>query len=602
MRNRVDAPSQVVDRVPRVVATSSATWVPEVARVWNKYRLICFLTLMILAISWELQGRWGGGLALALLLGASVLDAWHRQRSGDFQRIIRSVMVDVVVAGVGLCLIDAGPGPRAPMIYMLALPLLLLPLRSALPVMGVGVGLGTLSMVIDHPYAIPSGINRTLSSWTGFALFTSLLLILIAITARALSASVAAAERSRRGEAALARAGERLLATADQVALHEALEVLRQVTGATATFVAENSGDRNNGPAAVVTQVSAGADTVTETTSLRWTLPYMQHREKAAALARGETVRLDQALSIVLGRTPDQVYAVAVPLAVSGEWAGFLGIAHDLTIDPAPDLETGVLETAAVMVGSFLEKRRAYTKMEESIQARDQFLASVSHEIRTPLTSVLGFTALLREGGSEMTPDETHELITLIQHQAQEVSDLVEDLLVAARAEIDAVTVTKEDVDLHKEIHAVLAGRLGTETKDIVVAAGATHHVLADATRVRQIIRNLVTNALRYGGDKITVTTHKDGPEISLVFSDDGPGVPPELGKAIFDPYDRGEKGLSRSESVGLGLAVARQLARLMDGDLMLRTDLGPATFQLTLPAAPVQESEVAATDLLVGA
>jgi signal transduction histidine kinase len=485
---------------------------------------------------------------------------------------------------------------------MLALPLLLLPLRSALPIMGVGLGLAAASFVVEPPYVLPAGINGTVSVWAAFALFNSLLLVLIAIIARALTTSVATTERSRRAEAAMARAGEQLLARADQVALHEALEVLRQVTGATATFVAENSGDRGSGPAAVVTQVSAGADIVTETTSLRWTLPYMQHREKASALARGETVRLDEALSIVLGRTPDQVYAVAVPLAVGGEWAGFLGIAHDLTTDPDPDLDTRVLETVAVMVGSFLEKRRAYHRMEESIKARDQFLASVSHEIRTPLTSVLGFTALLREEGDQLGPDETHELITLIQHQAQEVSDLVEDLLVAARAEIDAVTVTREEVDLSKQIREVLGGRLGTEDKDIVIATGANHVVLADPTRVRQIIRNLVTNSLRYGGDKITVTTHKDGQEISLVFSDDGPGVPPELGRAIFDPYDRGDKGLSRSESVGLGLSVSRQLARLMEGDLMLRTDLGPATFQLTLPAAPVKESEVATSDLLVGA
>jgi len=600
MRNRVEAPLHFVERARALSVARAPIWAPEVARVWNKYRLVCFLTLLALAVTWELIGHWGGGLALALLLAASVLDAWHRQHSGNFDRIARSVMIDVVAIGVGLCLVDGPPGPRPPLVYMLAIPLLLLPLRSALPIMGVGTALVVTSEIIDPPYALPPAIDRTFSVWASFVLFTALLLILIAITARALSASAASAERSRRGEAALARAGEQLLAKADPVALSEALDVLRQVTGATATFVAENSGDRGSGPAAVVTQVSAGADTITEATSLRWKLPYMQHREKAAALARGETVRLDEALSIVLGRTADQVHAVAVPLTVSGEWAGFLGVAHDLSIGAAPEPDTHVLETAAVMVGSFLEKRRAYVKMEQSIRTRDQFLASVSHEIRTPLTSVLGFTSLLREEGERLSPEETKELITLIQHQAQEVSDLVEDLLVAARAEIDAVTVTREEVDLSKQIHDVLGGRLGTEGKDVVIAAGATHRVMADPTRVRQIIRNLVTNALRYGGDKLTVTTHKDGQEISLVFSDDGPGVPPELARAIFDPYHRGDSGLGRSESVGLGLAVSRQLARLMDGDLMLRTDLGPATFQLTLPAAVSTEEEHGA-GLLVG-
>ena len=125
------------------------------------------------------------------------------------------------------------------------------------------------------------------------------------------------------------------------------------------------------------------------------------------------------------------------------------------------------------------------------------------------------------------------------------------------------------------------------------MAAGPTHTALADPIRVRQIIRNLVTNALRYGGDEITITTHRDGPDVTLVFSDNGEGIPNEYRQRIFEPYHRGESGTAEPQSIGLGLAVSRQLARLMDGDLTLRSDLGPATFQLTLPKAP-KDSDVA--------
>ncbi|MCI0424723.1 MAG: GAF domain-containing sensor histidine kinase [Actinobacteria bacterium] len=434
--------------------------------------------------------------------------------------------------------------------------------------------------------------TRSVTLWASTALVVPSLTLIVAMALNAswLREVGVALERSRTREAALATAGQRLLARSDDQALSETLDVIRQLTRATATFIAENSGDRGSGPVAVVTQVSADADDALS--SLRWKLPYMQHREKAAALARGETARLDEALSIVLGRLPEEVHALAVPVSVAGEWAGFLGLAFDLDDGPPPPVsETQVLETVAVMVGSFLEKRRAMARLEQSIRARDQFLASISHEIRTPLTSVLGFTSLLREGG--LDPDESRELVTLIHQQALEVSDLVEDLLVAARAEIDAVTVTSEPVELARQIEDVLRGRLGTEGKDVVVATSPTHVAAADPTRVRQIIRNLVTNALRYGGDQITITTHKYGAEMSLVFSDNGPGVPPELARAVFDPYYRAGSGLIRSESIGLGLAVSRQLARLMDGDLMLRTDLGPATFQLTLPAAALPEALV---------
>jgi signal transduction histidine kinase len=156
------------------------------------------------------------------------------------------------------------------------------------------------------------------------------------------------------------------------------------------------------------------------------------------------------------------------------------------------------------------------------------------------------------------------------------------------------VKVSHEPVHLATEIENVLKSRLGSEDRDVFVASSLHHIAMADPVRVRQILRNLLTNALRYGGPEITITTHRDGPEVTLVLSDNGDGIPPEHRKRIFDPYHRGQKGLSRSDSVGLGLAVSRQLARLMDGDLTLRTDLGPATFQLTLPLAPKDpEAEV---------
>lgn len=433
--------------------------------------------------------------------------------------------------------------------------------------------------------------------WLSLAVVVTL--VMAVVTIRSLRAAQEVAEVRQRGQATLARIGRELLSRFDQEALNEALDLLRLATRANATFVAENSGERGDGPVAVVTQVSADADPFPGEGSFRWKLPYLQHREKAAALARGEVVRLDEALSIVVGRAVDEVYALAVPLSVGGEWSGFLGIAFDRAAkdDPDPDLE--MLETVAAMVGSFIEKRQTQEKLEQAIMFRDQFMASVSHEIRTPLTSVLGFTALLRGDGESLSPEESSEILSLIHHQAQEVADLVDDLLVAARAEVDALSVTREEVDLVTEIEGVLEGRLGTEAKDFVIAANRGHRVLADPIRVRQIIRNLVTNAVRYGGDQITVTTHRDGPEVGLVFSDNGPGVPPELGRKIFDPYQRGGSGLSRPESIGLGLAVSRQLARLMSGDLMLRSDLGPATFLLTLPAAPSKPATLSPSEVL---
>jgi len=500
----------------------------------------------------------------------------------------------MTLIGVAILLADLGPaGIGAAFVYMMAVPLLLLPLSRAVGVMAYGTVWTVLALSPISLFPIPPEVNRGVVAAIAYAIFTGLLLSLIAVLARSLRRSQKAAERHLKGEVAVAVAGRQLLSQGDDDALTAALEAIREATGADTAFVAENSSDWQTGPAAVVRQVSGDKDSISKSTLIRWTIPYLQHREPAAALAKGQAVRLDETLGIVLGRDPDTVFALAVPFSVGGEWAGFLGIAHDTSDGSTPDPDLHALKTIAAMIGAFLEREQAYARLEQLVQSKDRFLASVSHEIRTPLTSVVGFASVLRNDPDRLFSEEGSELVELILRQSLEVSDMVEDLLVSARAEIDAVTVAKEPVNLGEEIQSVLAARLATDEKDIFVAAGPTHTALADPIRVRQIIRNLVTNALRYGGDEITITTHRDGPDVTLVFSDNGEGIPNEYRQRIFEPYHRGESGTAQPQSIGLGLAVSRQLARLMDGDLTLRSDLGPATFQLTLPKAP-KDSDVA--------
>ncbi|MCZ6505767.1 MAG: GAF domain-containing sensor histidine kinase [Actinobacteria bacterium] len=559
---------------------------------WSGFRVRgAFATLAICVVLGFWWG-WFGGFALAALAAVALVDATSRRRRGR-ESLAESVLIDMTLIGVAILLADLGPaGIGAAFVYMMAVPLLLLPLSRAVGVMAYGTVWTVLALSPISLFPIPPEVNRGVVAAIAYAIFTGLLLSLIAVLARSLRRSQKAAERRLKGEVAVAVAGRQLLSQGDDDALTKALEAIREATGADTAFVAENSSDWQTGPAAVVRQVSEDQDSISKSTLIRWTIPYLQHREPAAALAKGQAVRLDETLGIVLGRDPDTVFALAVPFSVGGEWAGFLGIAHDTSDGSTPDPDLHALETIAAMIGAFLEREQAYERLEQLVQSKDRFLASVSHEIRTPLTSVVGFASVLRNDPDRLFSEEGSELVELILRQSLEVSDMVEDLLVSARAEIDAVTVAKEPVNLGEEIESVLAARLATDEKDIFVAAGPTHRALADPIRVRQIIRNLVTNALRYGGDEITITTHRDGPDVTLVFSDNGEGIPNEYRQQIFEPYHRGESGTAQPQSIGLGLAVSRQLARLMDGDLTLRSDLGPATFQLTLPKAP-KDSDV---------
>jgi signal transduction histidine kinase len=215
--------------------------------------------------------------------------------------------------------------------------------------------------------------------------------------------------------------------------------------------------------------------------------------------------------------------------------------------------------------------------MSEVVRAKDEFVANVSHELRTPLTAVIGLTSELANDVA-FRDTEWAELLQLVASQAAEMSNIVDDLLVAARAEVGTVTIELQPVDLAVELQATLDGLAMTvETSSTVPPA-----VSADPRRVRQILRNLLTNAQRYGGPRCRVVMGTLRDSVWLEVRDDGIGISGDEAARIFDPYvTSGGK-----ESVGLGLAVARQLARLMGGDLAHERSATETVFRLHLPMA----------------
>ncbi len=245
---------------------------------------------------------------------------------------------------------------------------------------------------------------------------------------------------------------------------------------------------------------------------------------------------------------------------------------------------TPVAGTGAVVAHwDVTDERKARTALEDLIRAKDEFIASVSHELRTPLTAVVGLTHELSEGRIE--PHEVPELQSLIAQQAQEVSDIVEDLLVAARASADTITIRPNPFNIRKEVEAVVKPWLrgGAHAVDLSAVDGNLVG-RGDAVRVRQILRNLVANAVRYGGKPISVEARSNGRSVKIAVRDLGDGIPSEAVDRMFEPYARlgGQAGLP--SSVGLGLYVSRLLARMMDGDLQYRRRDGATEFCLTLP------------------
>jgi signal transduction histidine kinase len=248
-------------------------------------------------------------------------------------------------------------------------------------------------------------------------------------------------------------------------------------------------------------------------------------------------------------------------------------------VDGEPDFSRAMFTLVDVT-----EHRSEERRMVELIATKNEFLASVSHEIKTPLTAIVGFSQIL-EDDEAMSHEDRVLMISSIGEQAREVSDLVNDLLVASRAEAGEVRVEMQPIDVGGQVRQTLAAG-GTFTTGVEF-----HHpsepvmATADPARVRQILRNLLTNAERYGGPNVSASIVTVDGWVCVDITDDGAGIPEEEREAIFLLYHRVQNEASRKDGAGIGLAVSRQLAELMGGSLSYFHDGERSVFRLKLPA-----------------
>jgi signal transduction histidine kinase len=224
-------------------------------------------------------------------------------------------------------------------------------------------------------------------------------------------------------------------------------------------------------------------------------------------------------------------------------------------------------------------REQAEDQLRQTLRSKDELVASISHELRTPLTAVVGFAQILDEN-NDLDAEERAEMVRSIVEQGLDVTNIVEDLLTVAKAESGTLTVVRVPVDLRAQAAQVVE-TLRREDASKVDLEGPSHRVMADPGRVRQIVRNLVSNALRYGGDEILVRISGTSPKIWVL--DNGTGIPEEDRERIFESYQRAHDTPGLAGSIGLGLAISKKLARLMEGDLTYTHERGMSVFELSL-------------------
>jgi signal transduction histidine kinase len=274
---------------------------------------------------------------------------------------------------------------------------------------------------------------------------------------------------------------------------------------------------------------------------------------------------------------------------------------HDKADDP---------ERLLLWIDVALRSHDLISGLRERERLQNELVANCSHEFRTPLNIISGYAELLSEGELGPVSGEAASALRAIRRATDGLAELVGDFLSYARAEARVLAVHRQPVAT-EELAAELA-RLGTvllEDKPVtfgVDVSAAPPSVSTDPVKVRTVLRNLVTNAVKFtASGAITLAVTADGERVRFSVHDTGIGISPADQEIVFEPFRQADGSMSRQYGgVGLGLALSRKLARLLGGDVVVESSLGAgSTFTLVLPivaadAAPAASTPWPATDV----
>lgn len=263
----------------------------------------------------------------------------------------------------------------------------------------------------------------------------------------------------------------------------------------------------------------------------------------------------------------------------------FTGIVHDITIRKEVEAQLRLTRDAA----------------EEANRAKSSFLANMSHEIRTPLGVILGFTDLLQD--PEASPAERAKFIATIKRNGKVLARIIDDVLDLSKVEAGKLEVERIEVSIPHLVSDVVdllehsAQEKGL-TLEVKSEGGIPQNIISDPTRLRQILINVMGNAIKFtqhGFVRLTVKllSHSDegDNQIAFVVKDSGRGIAPAHQSLLFQPFSQGDQATTRIfGGTGLGLVLSQRLARLLGGNVELTssTEGQGSTFTITIAAGPL--------------
>jgi signal transduction histidine kinase len=259
-----------------------------------------------------------------------------------------------------------------------------------------------------------------------------------------------------------------------------------------------------------------------------------------------------------------------------------------------------------IQLGHVFERKRAESELQKAKEAaeaanraKSEFLSRMSHELRTPLNAILGFAQLLEMGTSN--PRQRQQAVQILKG-GRHLLGMINEVLDLAHIEVGHVPLLPESIRLRHLFAEVLdLIRPLAERRGIRLTTASDEldlHVLADEKRLRQVLLNLVSNAVKYNRDQGDVTLSAvDLPpnRVRLLVSDTGPGIAPEMRERLFNPFDRLGAEATGVEGTGLGLVLSKRLTEAMGGTLRVASTVGQGTtFVVEFAAAPRRKPRTA--------
>lgn len=253
-------------------------------------------------------------------------------------------------------------------------------------------------------------------------------------------------------------------------------------------------------------------------------------------------------------------------------------------------------DTAGVRVDITLLKQ-AQEVAESANKAKSEFLSSMSHELRTPLNAILGFGQLLRNDGKNPLSEAQQRAVKHILNSGGHLLTLIDEVLDLAKIEAGQERMSIENTDISDVIESCLSLVQSTaEEYNIQIIDNLDSDcsmVSADYTRMKQVIVNLLTNAIKYNNENgsVTLGTECIGDKIRVTVSDTGPGIAADQHEELFMPFARLGAETTEIEGTGIGLTICKRLIELMDGTIGVESTIGKgSTFWIELPAATIED------------